>query len=169
MKKITVLLLCALMLVSLVACGGESDAGNAASGNVVSDNTVTLDVTAAYEKLTQAATLPEMLELDAGMMLDYCGIKEADVTAAKVLICADSLRTDEIWLIQAKDAAAADTIVKLAEKRLEKKGEESITYSPEQYAVVEKAELLRQGNFVALIVSPDVATLADAFRQYAGL
>lgn len=159
MKKITVLLLSVLMLVSLAACGGESGSGNAAS----------LDVTAAYEKLTQAATLPEMLELDAGLMLDYCGIKEADVTAAKVLICADSLRTDEIWLIQAKDAAAADTIVKLAEKRLTKKGEESITYSPEQYAVVEKAELLRQGNFVALIVSPDVAPMADAFRQYAGL
>ena len=159
MKKITVLLLSVLMLVSLAACGGESGSGNAAS----------LDVTAAYEKLTQAATLPEMLELDASLMLDYCGIKEADVTAAKVLICADSLRTDEIWLIQAKDAAAADTIVKLAEKRLTKKGEESITYSPEQYAVVEKAELLRQGNFVALIVSPDVAPMADAFRQYAGL
>ena len=159
MKKITVLLLSVLMLVSLAACGGESGSGNAAS----------LDVTAAYEKLTQAATLPEMLELDAGLMLDYCGIKEADVTAAKVLICADSLRTDEIWLIQAKDAAAADTIVKLAEKRLTKKGEESITYFPEQYAVVEKAELLRQGNFVALIVSPDVAPMADAFRQYAGL
>lgn len=159
MKKFTLLLLCVVMLVSLAACGGESGSGNAAS----------LDVTAAYEKLTQAATLPEMLELDAGLMLDYCGIKEADVTAAKVLICADSLRTDEIWLVQAKDAAAADTITKLAEKRLTKKGEESITYSPEQYAVVEKAELLRQGNFVALIVSPDVAPLADAFRQYAGL
>ena len=157
MKKTIAFLLCALMLVSLAACGGESG------------NTVSLDVTAAYEKLTQAATLPEMLELDAGLMLDYCGIKEADVTAAKVLICADSLRTDEIWLVQAKDAAAADTIAKLAEKRLTKKGEESITYSPEQYAVVEKAELLRQGNFVALIVSPDVAPLAEAFRQYAGL
>lgn len=157
MKKITVLLLCAVLLISLAACGGGSDTN------------VTLDVNEAYTRLTQAATLPEMLELDAGLMLDYCGIKEADVTAAKVLICADSLRTDEIWLVQAKDAAAADAIVKLAEKRLTKKGEESITYSPEQYAVVEKAELLRQGNFVALIVSPDVAPLADAFRQYAGL
>ena len=156
MKKITVLLLCALMLVSLAACGGSGDAAS-------------LDVNEAYAKLTQAAALPEMLELDAGLMLDYCGIKEADVTAAKVLICADSLRTDEIWLVQAKDAAAADNIEKLAEKRLTKKGEESITYSPEQYAVVEKAELLRQGNFVALIVSPDVAPMADAFRQYAGL
>lgn len=158
MKKLTILFLCVVMLVSLAACGGGE-----------SGTTVTLNVNEAYTKLTQAATLPEMLELDAGLMLDYCGIKEADVSAAKVLICADSLRTDEIWLIQAKDAAAADTIVKLAEKRLTKKGEESITYSPEQYAVVEKAELLRQGNFVALIVSPDVAPLADAFRQFAGL
>ena len=157
MKKITAFFLCALMLVALAACGGDSG------------NTAALDVNGAYTKLTEAATLPEMLELDAGLMLDYCGIKEADVTEAKVLICADSLRTDEIWLVQAKDAAAADTIAKLAEKRLTKKGEESITYSPEQYAVVEKAQLLRQGNFVALIVSPDVAPMADAFRQYAGL
>ena len=59
MKKFTLLLLCVVMLVSLAACGGESGSGNAAS----------LDVTAAYEKLTQAATLPEMLELDAGLML----------------------------------------------------------------------------------------------------
>lgn len=165
MKKITALLLCVLMVASLAACGGETESGNANSGG----ETASLDVNAAYEKLSQAATLPEMLELDAGQMLDLCGIKEADVTAAKVVICADSLRTDEIWLIQAKDAAAADAVVKLAEKRLEAKGEESITYSPEQYAVVEKAELLRQGNFVALIVSPDVAPMTEAFNQYAGL
>ena len=157
MKKIVSIALCLILVLSLAACGGESS------------SSVKLDVTQVYEKLIQTATLPEMLELDESLMLDYCGIKAEDVKVAKVVICADSLRTDEIWVIDAKDANSAKTIADLAQKRLTKKGEESITYSPEQYAVVEKAQLIQTGNFLVLIVSPDVDTLAAAVRQMAGI
>ena len=158
MKKIVAIALTLILVLSLAACGGSESASS-----------VKLDVAQVYEKLTQTATLPEMLELDESLMLDYCGIKAEDVKAAKVAICADSLRTDEIWVIDAKDAAAAKTIADLAQKRLTKKGEESITYSPEQYAVVEKAELIQTGNSLVLIVSPDVELLAAAVRQMAGI
>ena len=124
---------------------------------------------AIYEKLTAEVALPPMLELPADLTLDLCGIKAEDVTYAKVEICEDSLRTDEIWLIEAKDEETAKTIEELAQKRLKAKGEESITYSPEQYAVVEKAELIRTGKYVALFVSPDSAALAEVFRAEAGL
>lgn len=161
MKKAVLFILSVFVALTLASCGGDANNDNAAA--------VSLDVNAVYGKFSEAVALPEMLELDADLMLDYCGIRAEDIKEAVVVICADSLRTDEIWVIDAKDTAAADTIVQLAEKRLEKKGEESITYSPEQYAVVEKAELLRQGNYVTLIVSPDAADLADVFRQEAGL
>ena len=48
------------------------------------------------------------------------------------------------------------------------KGEESITYSPEQYEVVQKAQVLTNGLYMALIVSPDVEALAEIFRASAG-
>jgi len=127
-----------------------------------------MDMTAVYADMEKAAELPQMLELDEGMMLDYCGIQAEDVSQAVVLICADSLRTDEIWLLEAVDAAAAARLMELAEGRLVQKGEESITYSPEQYQVVEKAQLIQAGNCVALLVSPDAETLAQVFHQAAG-
>ena len=149
MKKI----LCVLLMVLLLAGCAE--------------HPVALNMEAVYEEIGKSVALPQMLELDADMMLDYCGIKGEDVSQAKVLICADSLRTDEIWLLEAVDANAADRLVKLAEGRLTQKGEESITYSPEQYKVVEKAQLIQVGNYIALLVSPDAEAMAQVFNQAA--
>ena len=159
MKKIALILTCLVMLVTFAACDKEEKKTAPEE----------MDMDAVYTKLADAVALPEMLPLNEDLMLDFCGIRSEYVLQAKVLICADSLRTDEIWLIEAKDDEAAKTIVDLANRRLGKKGEESITYSPEQYAVVQKAKLLQQGRFIALLVSPDSETLAQVFRQEAGL
>ena len=162
MKRILALCLAVLLLLSLCACAPQEEKAPEQTAKEMNMETV-------YETLQNAATLPEMLQLDEGLMLDYCGIRAEDVKQAVVVICADSLRTDELWLIEAKDADAAEAIAELAKSRLKKKGEESITYSPEQYAVVEKAELLQTGNYIALLVSPDVVALETAFRQEAGM
>lgn len=150
MKKI--LCVC-LVLLFLTGCGAQ---------------TAKMDMAAVYADLGKAVQLPEMLELDENMMLDYCGIQAEDVSQAVVMICADSLRTDEIWLLEAVDANAAARLMELAEGRLVQKGEESITYSPEQYKVVEKAQLIQAGNCIALLVSPDSEAMAQVFNQAAG-
>lgn len=142
-----------LVLLLLAGCGAQ---------------TVKLELAEVYADIGKRVALPDMLELDEGMMLDYCGIRSEDVSQAVVLICADSLKTDEIWLLEAVDAKAADRLMELAEGRLAQKGEESITYSPEQYKVVQKAQLIREGNYVALLVSPDSEAMAQVFQQAAG-
>ena len=43
-------------------------------------------------------------------------------------------------------------------------GEESITYSPEQYAVVQAAQVITAGNYLAVIVTPEAAALAEQFN-----
>ena len=163
MKRVSALFLALLMAFSLAACGSSE----------VEDTTPTikqdLQMIDVYEKLSAAAEIPEMLQLQESMMLDYCGVDTAKTKQAVVQICADSLRTDEIWLLEAVDEAAAKDLADAANERLRKKGEESITYSPEQYAVVQKAQLIQAGNYVVLIVSPDVDTLATIFRQEAGM
>ena len=113
--------------------------------------------------------MPEMISMDDAMLLNYCGVETVDCIQSVAAICSDGLRTDEIWLIEAKDAAAADKIAALAQSRLQAKAEESISYSPEQYAVVQKAQLLRSGNYLALIVSPQVETLSQLFKSAAGI
>ena len=162
MKRVSALLLALLMAFSLMACGDKTE-----------DTTPTikqdLKMTDVYDKMSATVELPEMLQLQESMMLDYCGVDAAKTKQAVVQICADSLRTDEIWLLEAVDEAAAKDLVDAANERLRKKGEESITYSPEQYAVVQKAQLIQAGNYVVLIVSPDADTLAATFRQEAGM
>ena len=152
-----------MMTFSLFACGDNG------SEETQAQQIKELDMTQVYQTLENAVSLPEMLTLEADMMLDYCGIDSAKTKQAVVAICADSLRTDEIWLLEAVSEETAKELADAANNRLKKKGEESITYSPEQYAVVEKAQVLQIGNYVVLIVSPDVDTLAAAFRQEAGV
>lgn len=167
MKRLIVLCLALVMAFSLAACGNhDSDNTDPSESN---NTPVALDVQEVYTKVGQAVEMPEMLALNESLMLDYCGIAAEDVKQAIVYICADSLRTDETWLIEAVDEAAAKRIVDLANARLKTKGDESITYSPEQYAVVEKAQLLQQGNYIALFVSPDAEAMANVFRQEAGM
>ena len=152
MKKMICAALALVLLLGMAGCEGAS---------------VKMDMQAVYTDICKSVQVPEMLELNEDLMLDYCGIRAEDVSQAMVLICADSLRTDEIWLLEAV-AKAASRLVELAEKRLSKKGEESVTYSPEQYKVVEKAQLIQAGNCVALLVSPDSEAMAQVFNQAAG-
>lgn len=159
MKKTWILLLVLVTLLSLTACGEQTNG----------QPPVQIDMNTTYTAISGALEIPEMLELTEDLMLDYCGIRKEAVKQAKVFICADSLRTDEIWLLEAVDEAAAKSLVELANKRLEKKGEESITYSPEQYAVVQKAELVQSGPYIGLFVSPDSAAMANMFRTEAGI
>ena len=151
MKRYIALLL-ALLVLCMAGCGKEDAAKD-----------VSMDVQSVYESMTD--TLPDMLPMDEAMMLNFCGIKAEQYVQAVVAVCSDGLRADEVWLIEAKDADALEELKALADGRLTRKGEESITYSPEQYEVVQKAEVITAGNYLAVIVSPDVETLVGVFNQ----
>ena len=144
MKKILALVLCACALLGLTACGGKAPAKSA-------------DLAALYDTLT--ASMPQMLPMDETTILNFQGIEPADCVQVKVAICAEGLRADEIWLIEAKDEAALEKLQALAEARIQAKDEETVSYNPEQNAVVRNAQGFTEGNYLFLLVSPDVDAL----------
>lgn len=164
MKK-TALILVFIFLITITGCSGDSAPEQTAAPSAP----VVLDMQQIYDSMTTMDAMPEMLPLDQDMQLNFCGIDPADCSQVVVAICADSLRADEIWLIKAVDEAALERIQTLAQTRLTAKAEESVTYSPEQYAIVQKAEMLTSGNYFAMIVSPEVDALAELFRDAAGI
>lgn len=149
MKKILTLTLCALLVLSLAACGGKEPAKSA-------------DLNALYDALT--AAMPQMLPMDETTMLNFQGIEIADCVQAQVAICAEGLRADEIWLIEAKDEAALGRLKEMAEARMQAKVNETISYVPDQYVIVEQGVILTNGLYLALLVSPDVEALQAGFE-----
>lgn len=157
MKRIFAILMAVMLLTTFCACGAENK-GASVETQTATEAPVEVDLQDRYEEIVQK--MPEMILLDETMMMNFCGISAADCTESYVATCADGLRTDEIWLIEAANADALASLKELAETRLRIKGEESASYSPEQYAVVQKAELITSGLYLILVVSPDVDTLA---------
>ena len=126
-----------------------------------------LDVAALYTQL-EAVGVPQMLALDANMQLDLYGIRAEDVKQAKVAVASDGLLADEIWLLEAIDEETAQSIKELAEGRIRQKDRESVTYSPEQNAIVKKAVVAAEGCFVYLICSPNVDQMIVAVQSATG-
>ena len=150
MKKVITLILALVLVMSLAACGGKAE------------ETVSLDVHALYESYAQY--MPDMFEPDVDTLMNFLGIDVEDCVQYKVVICAEGMRSDEVWLMEARDAAALENLQQLAQTRIEAKLEETVTYAPDQYVVVEKAVVLTNGNYLALLISPDVDALKAGFE-----
>lgn len=150
MKKGITLLLALVMVLTLAACGGQKE------------EVKTVDVNALYESYSQY--LPEMFYPDEDTMLNFLGIPVEDCAQYQVAICAEGMRADEVWLIEARDDAALENLRQLAQSRIEAKLDETISYVPDQYVIVEKAELLVNGRYLALLISPDVDAMKASFE-----
>ena len=149
MKKNILLLITLLLTAGLCACGQKT----AAAPNMEE----------RFESIKAAAPDTQMLVVPPEKGVILFGIAKEDCAQELVAICQNSLKADEYWLIEAVDSAAADRIEAAAKARLEQKLAELETYLPEQYEVVKQARLLRQGNCVILLVSPQAETLAKLF------
>ena len=157
MKRLFALLAALLLLCGCGATPQQKD-----------DSPVNVDISALYTKL-EGLGLPAMVEVGADMQLSLYGIEGADVVKAKVAISDDGLRADEVWLVEAVNAEAAARVEGLVKNRIQQKDDESVTYSPEQNAVVKAAQIIEAGNYLVMIVSPDAAAIAGAFRTAAGI
>lgn len=149
MKKALSLILAAVMLLTLAACGAKEEAKS-------------VDLNALYESYSQY--MPDMFTPDEDTLMNFLGIDMADCTQAVISICGDGMRADEVWLIEAKDEDALQRLTELAQTRIVAKEDETISYAPDQYAVVTEAELLTNGRYLALLISPDVDQLKALFE-----
>ena len=132
------LILCVALALS--ACGGSA--------------AKSLDIAAFYEKLSGEFTLPEMMELSEKRMETYYGLSPDACRQLLARLNSDGQSVDEIWLIEAVDEAAAQRLEELAKIRLAQKEEETKSYAPEQYRIVQEAKLQLDGLRLIMVVSP---------------
>lgn len=155
MKKLCMLALIVTALYLFAGCG---------SGNA-SDTVSDTDIDAVYSEITKSVELPEMVTLDEDRQFDYMGLDPELISSSIVAISGDSIRADEIWLINAADSSSAEKIASLASSRVEQRANEYKNYNAEVYAVIQEAKVLRRGNCVALFISPDAETMENIFMS----
>ncbi len=149
MKKILSLFLALVLMLGITACGGAEKAAP-------------VDLNALYESF--GPHLPEMYFPDDDTMLNFLGVEAASCVQYKVALCGEGMRADEIWLIEARDDAALETLKELAQTRIQAKLDETESYVPDQFLIVQKAQVVTNGRYLALVISPEVDTLIAAFQ-----
>ncbi len=126
------------------------------------------DMEALWTQMQDRAELPPMRPLSAKRMMDRYGIDAQAHPQVVVMVSEESLRVDEIWLIEAADEEQAKTLCTAAENRIGQLRTETENYLPDQFAVLGSAQVLRHGNQMALIISPEAETLAEIFEKAVG-
>lgn len=149
-RRLALMLLAALLL--LTGCAGPAR------------NQAPADLNAVYQAMEQAGVLPDMVAVPQDMLPDFYGIQPEMFSSAVFMVSADSLLADEVVLIRAKDGASAAKILSLLHARMAAKAEEAQAYSPEQYAVIRRGQVLSKGQDLALIVSPQAEKLLALYR-----
>lgn len=149
MKRLFCIVVAACLLLTLAACGQKEEK--------------TLDMDALYESYQQY--LPEMFMPDEDTMLNFLGVHAEDCTRYKVAICAEGLRADEVWLMEAKDEAALQRLKDLAQARIQSKLDETESYAPDQYLIVQKAAVVTNGRYLGFFISPDVDSMKAGFES----
>ena len=152
MKKIVSIALSLMLVLSLVACGGSNSSAKEAP-----------DLSKYYEDFMSslgADNTPMMMELDADMTeAFYAGLNEIE-TKQKVMRAVPF----EFALVEVANADDAAKVEEIFQARKEAQVAGGAWY-PETIAAWEKAEIITNGNVVALIVAGETQTDAvDAFN-----
>lgn len=164
MKKIIALVLACMLL--LCACTDQPDQTSTTQPgqSVQTTAPMVLDLEAIFTQMA-AATQEEMIAINQERLLDLYGIEQADCLEVHVYSYNSGMMAAEVWLIRASSPEAQARLKTLAENRLEYLDEESASYSPEMNKVVKKAQVICRGEYLAMICSVEVETLADIFNQ----
>ena len=98
-------------------------------------------------------------------LLDYYGI---DLSLCKCGVgFSDAVGYTTEAVVVVADGAAADEIESLLSEHVASMKEVFRSYDPEAYKIMENAVMLREGELIVMIVSPDAQAMLDTLRTVA--
>lgn len=157
MKKLLILTAAVLALcVLLCACSENSNAAKPLS-----------DV---FTQIKSEVTLSDMVEFSDVAELDrFYGIAAEDVDQFAGGINNSGVNQEEIVLIKATGADAAERIRTALSNRYQSKLNETKSYNPEQYAIIEGCSVDADGNYISMILSENAAAIKAIYHAGIGI
>lgn len=112
-----------------------------------------------------AGYLDDMARYSDTDLLDYYGI---DLSLCKCGVgFSDAVGYTTEAIVVVADGAAADEIESLLNEHVASMKEAFRSYDPEAYRIMENAVMLREGELIVMIVSPDAQAMLDTLRTVA--
>lgn len=159
-KRIACLALAVLLPAAAWGCASQTeDAGK------------DVDLAALMDAMTAAdPTLPEMVRVtgeggQAAADFTYLSDLDYGLVDAYVYTCADAGTAEEIAVIKLKDAGQAAAAMESLHRHIEARQGTFREYDPEQLPLTEKAVIIREGKYVALIVCEKNGLVQNVFRD----
>lgn len=104
--------------------------------------------------------------LDADSASAIYGVDTADISQAAGFVVMAGTFPHEIIMIQAVSEEAASEVAELFETKLDAFTQQSKGYDAHNYALAQKCKVERNGNFVALFLSPDCEKIKGIYSKY---
>ena len=160
MKKIVSLLMVILMAVSFAACSSGSDKAD-------NDNqAVTVDLAAVKAQMMSELSPADPIDLQADSLLNLYGIAAEDTVSVACYTTMGGAFPEEVIMIEAKDADALSRIEEKMNSRVSEVKVQSQNYDAENYAIAQKCEVQKNGNYIAMFLSPEYDALVKIFNSY---
>ena len=158
MKNLISMVLAAVMVLGLSACGGSEEASG--SDFRVQD---------AMDVMLELAGADDMMALGEGDMLDFYGIKAEDMEQFAAAITSTGISAKEIVLVKAADEDAAERVREQLDKRVSNRMAEFENYLPDQFDIVaHHSRVSRDGVYVSLIISSELEDLSKIYSGFLG-
>ena len=115
------------------------------------------------EAVTSAADLTPMAEGDNQTFKRLYGLSASDYENVLLYYPTTNMGAEELLLIQLKDLSQQQAVKDAIESRLDTQKKSFDGYGVDQYAMLEKAVVEVQGNYILLVVAIDPAPVRKAF------
>ena len=163
LKKIVTLAMAAMMAVALVACG------NTAAQPTATPTPKPVDLAAFGEKYVTDQVMPPLLDTNEDMgkqILDmnYAGLSEMELEQCLPYVSMMSINNSEMVLVQTKSADDVAKVKEIFQARIDNMLNGG-TFYPETIEIWQNnAEIVENGNYVALVVSTDKDAIVQAYN-----
>ncbi len=124
----------------------------------------TVDLSALSNQIISKAGVEGAMPLPKERLTDLYGIAQADIASAGCFITVNGSFPEEAIMIEAKDSGAQSRIVSALNTRLADVMVQAQNYDAENYALAKQCKVITAGNYVALFVSPQHATMESVFN-----
>ena len=158
-KKITAILMVAVMILSFASCGSAGDSGEKTEAPKA------VDLTALKAEMITQFNIESPIELDNDKLLNQYGITAETVKASGSFIALTGIFPAEIVMIEAVDEAAAKDIAGKLQTRLDDLKVQSQSYDAESYAIAQNCSVLTNGNYVAMFFSEHGADMEALYNS----